>query len=208
MEIDSDKAIVRSPLLVEDDRLKRLFRRDLLLTFVVLVALFIGVVVSSLLFGEAIKSFTGWMANSFGLVGLSALIFVSDSFVSPLPPDLVLLVIAKSDLRSTWWWSVPLIGFISMLAGHFGWLIGRFIRRSSWGRYLAGPRLQQQQQLVEKYGVWAVVLGAATPVPYSVTCWAAGFLNMPWRRFALASLFRIPRFVLYYVVIHLSDWVV
>jgi hypothetical protein len=46
------------------------------------------------------------------------------------------------------------------------------------------------------------VLGAATPLPYSVSSWTAGALGVRRSTVLSASvLFRIPRFILYYLLI-------
>ena len=55
---------------------------------------------------------------------------------------------------------------------------------------------------MRSYGVWAIVLAALTPLPWSVTSWTAGALHMPWRHYLLGSLARAPRIILYYVFIH------
>jgi membrane protein YqaA with SNARE-associated domain len=59
--------------------------------------------------------------------------------------------------------------------------------------------------LIDRYGYWAVALGALTPIPFSITCWSAGMLRLGFGRFLLVALLRVPRFVGYYVVIAYSS---
>lgn len=48
----------------------------------------------------------------------------------------------------------------------------------------------------------AIVLGSATPLPYSLTCWSAGMMGVRWTTVLIASLlFRISRFLIYCVLI-------
>jgi membrane protein YqaA with SNARE-associated domain len=140
-----------------------------------------------------------------GVAGLGALVFVSDTLISPLPPDVVLVVIAKTELAADWRWLVPLGGALSALAGCVGFFIGRWLgeRRRAVPRWIRGDRLNQA--LVTRYGRWAVVLGAMTPIPFSVTCWLAGMCNMRFSAFAPITLLRIPRFVVYYLAIAQAD---
>ncbi|MCX7999216.1 MAG: VTT domain-containing protein, partial [Leptospiraceae bacterium] len=58
----------------------------------------------------------------------------------------------------------------------------------------------------EKYGSWGVVLAACTPLPYSWMAILVGSFKMPFYRFFVASLARIPRFLVYFYAIKLG-WV-
>ena len=42
-------------------------------------------------------------------------------------------------------------------------------------------------------GRWFLAIAAVSPVPYSVTCWAAGATKMAYLDFIVISLLRIPR---------------
>ena len=82
------------------------------------------------------------------------------------------------------------------------WCLGRWLGRIEAIRELYGPRGVEQRDFIDKYGFWAVVLGAITPLPYSFTCWSAGALGVHWAKVLAASLlFRIPRLILYYLLI-------
>lgn len=83
-----------------------------------------------------------------------------------------------------------------------GWCIGRWLGHLSLIRQIFGQFNENQRGFVRKYGFWAIVLGATTPLPYSVTCWTAGILGVGWSTVLAASvLFRIPRIFIYYLVI-------
>ena len=55
-----------------------------------------------------------------------------------------------------------------------------------------------------KYGIWAVIVAAITPIPFSPVCWIAGMLEMDYKQFLVASLWRIPRFMIWYVIFSLG----
>jgi membrane protein YqaA with SNARE-associated domain len=59
----------------------------------------------------------------------------------------------------------------------------------------------EHEALFKKYGLWAVLAGATTPMPFSVTCWTAGVLGVGFWPMVMACLFRIPRFYLYYGIV-------
>ena len=45
---------------------------------------------------------TNWVVDRIGFAGLCLILFVSDTLVTPFPPDILLVVIAKSDLAERW----------------------------------------------------------------------------------------------------------
>jgi membrane protein YqaA with SNARE-associated domain len=57
--------------------------------------------------------------------------------------------------------------------------------------------LNKGKKLFDRYGIWAVIVGAFSPIPYSSICWTAGIYNMKFKPFIITSLLtRIPRFFL------------
>lgn len=183
------------------DELRAYVRRSLVNTAVGLVALLLVLGGIGVVYERELIAAATWVAAQLGIPGLGALVFVADALLSPLPPDVVLVVISKTLLASDWAWLVPLGGLVSAIAGCVGWLIGRAlaVRGRGLPRWLSNERLNRA--LVARYGRWAVVLGALTPIPFSVTCWLAGVCRMPFGSFAPITLLRIPRFVVYYLLI-------
>jgi len=145
---------------------------------------------------------TNWLVAQIGFVGLCLVLFVTDSIVTPFPPDVLLLVIAKSHLAEHWLTYVATLGLVSVAAGCLGWAIGRGLGHTAWAERRLSQFKGEHGGFVRKYGFWAIVLGAVTPLPYSVTCWGAGVMGLRFTTVLWASLlFRVPRFVLYYWLI-------
>ncbi len=185
-------------------------KRHLISTIGLAVLLFLGVGFFGFLFEAELAMATQKVADGFGFVGLSLLLLVSDSVISPLPPDLILLVVAKSQWREHWYIYVPILGMVSTLGGVVGWSIGRGLAHVKFAPKVLKDIVMQEKERVQKFGAWAVFLGALTPVPYSATCWTAGFLGLDFKKFLLVNLARFPRILIYYLVIHnsrlLTDW--
>lgn len=189
----------------QTDALLRYLRRNLLGSLGILVALILGIGAASLAYEAQMHAAAEWLLGTIGLGGLAAVLFVTDAIVTPVPPDVLLLVVAKSDLADDWARVVLLLGAVSAAAGNAAWLVGRWLgERALPPSVLVRVRLRSRW-LVERYGAWAVALGALTPVPFSITCWTAGLLDMPWRTFAWGTLLRIPRFFVYYAAIANAD---
>lgn len=142
--------------------------------------------------------------------GLGLLIVLADSITSPIPPDFVLLVVATTPLKHNALWLIPLGGLLSSLAGVLGWYLGH---TAASHRRIAARLANFSARhgvAVAKYGRLTVALGALTPLPFSITCWSAGALGMPLRQFFPMSLLRLPRYVVFYLLIvyakQLSQW--
>lgn len=177
---------------------------------IMLVSLFLLLAVLILVgthYKEELESVALWVANYFGFWGLALLTFVSDSLISPLPPDLVLLVISKTSLHERWVSYVSILGVLSICGGLVGWWGGRKLGSIPFLDRIISKQVSKNRHTVDKYGAWAVAMGALTPLPYSLTCWMAGILRVRFRAFFLASLLRFPRFFIYYAVfLYAGKW--
>lgn len=171
-----------------------------LIKAVIALVLFLALIgMLGFLFEDELAELTTWVVERVGFLGLAGILLVTDTLVTPFPPDILLAVIAKSRLSEDWPVYVGLLGLVSVVAGMTGYGIGRWLGHFRWCRRLFGEFKDDYGQLIRKYGFWGVALGAVTPLPYSVTCWTAGVLGLRWTKVLAASiLFRIPRFYLYY----------
>jgi membrane protein YqaA with SNARE-associated domain len=153
------------------------------------------------LYEQELLATTSWVAARLGPLGLAACVFIADAITSPFPPDLVLIVVAKSALAASSVWFVPVLGAVSAVAGNVGFLLGRKLGETRLGESFIGRFRTRHLPAVGRYGWIAIVIGALTPVPFSVTCWLAGMLRMRWATVAAVCLLRIPRFILYYWIL-------
>ena len=165
-----------------------------------------AMVVASVAFEDGLLTFPDWLYGNLGLAGLAALVFSADSVTTPIPPDLILVVVAKTEeLARHWAVLIPLAGALSATAGVAGWWLGKHLARHP----RVAPTIARFQlrhgPLVKRYSRLTVALGAMTPLPFSITCWSAGALDMPLRRFLPLSLLRLPRYVIFYGAIVYAD---
>ena len=179
-------------------------QRNVVLTAVSLLLLFVGVGVLGIFFEERLLDATSAIYDVLGLPGLLAILFVSDAVISPVPPDGVLIVLANSPAHAIWTYLIPAIGLMSAAAGHIGWKLGGLLRHTRSLQVVFARSSSKNTDFVKRYGGWGVALGALTPVPFSITCWAAGIVQVPYKQFWWATLLRIPRYVLFYAAIAYS----
>lgn len=166
-----------------------------------LIILMVVLGIVGFLFEAQIQRLAEVIFRLFGIPGASIFVLITDSIISPIPPDFALIVISQSEAHNLWYVWVPMLGAISSVAGLVGWQLGRTLGKTRFPAWILGSKLNEGQRLMKKYGAWSVVIGALTPVPFSLTTWSAGMLNAPIKTVLYPSLLRIPRFILYYWVI-------
>jgi membrane protein YqaA with SNARE-associated domain len=171
------------------------------LVIVISIAGFLG-----FLYSDSITEITELIAKKTGFLGLALIILIADSLIPAFPTDIILLIIAKSSLNNEWGIYILIIGITSIIAGVFGWNIGQWIRNKTSFNFMS--KHKSNSNLLQKYGALGVAIGALTPIPFSITCWTAGFLKMPFKDFLLASFFRIPRYFIYFIAINYSEQII
>ena len=136
-------------------------------------------------------------ASRGGLIGIFVFVFLVDTFIVPASLDILLPITMT-------WSPLPLLTVMSaasVLGGICGYWIGRtlyhlrFVRRTVAGYYAKGARI------IERYGVWGVVLAGLTPLPFSTVSWIAGMLRLPFGLFVLGALSRAPRIAAYWFLL-------
>ncbi len=189
-----------------DAELSAYIRRNVIRTVLVLALLFGALAVAGKVFEAELVAVTETVYNAIGVGGLLAVLFITDAIISPMPPDVVLIVIANSELREQWTWLIPTIGVLSAVAGNTGWWFGHRFAKFPWAtRWIQKQRDRYADQVL-RYDRWAIALGALTPLPFSLICITSGALGMRWRRMAPVTLLRLPRFALVYFVIASAGW--
>lgn len=133
--------------------------------------------------------------NHYGTVGLF-FISLAESVFSPVLPDLLLIPMAVANPQNAIYY-----GLVATVASVLGGLIGYAIGKT-WGlpvikRFIPLHYIEQMRLLADKYGVWAVYIGALLPIPYKVITLTAGMFHIRLPIFILASVIgRAKRFLL------------
>ena len=110
-----------------------------------------------------------------------------ESLISPIPPDP--LLIAMSVLQPSLAIYFALVATIaSVLGALLGHWIGKKYGRLVLRKFVSEDKILVGEKLFDKYGVWAVLLAAITPIPYKVFAILAGVLKLDVKRFLIASI--------------------
>lgn len=171
-------------------------------SLVLLVLLVAGLGIVSSLYRAELHAVANSIYAVLGLPGLLAILFISDAVFSPIPPDLVLIVLSQTPYNEHWVLLATLIGLQSVAAGSTGWFLGSRLGQTRWSSLVLGRFRDRHQALILRHGRLGIAIAALTPLPFSLTCWAAGMLKMPFRLFLAPCWLRIPRFLVYYAAIN------
>lgn len=138
------------------------------------------------LFGPLFDWVVDFAESDWAILILAANSF-TESIFFPVPPDLLLIGIAVLDPdRALWLAGIVTVSSVAgAVVGH--WL-GRRFGRPLLHRLVAESKILTVERLFQKYGAWAVLVAAFTPIPYKVFAIAAGALDLDRRRFVLVSL--------------------
>ncbi len=142
---------------------------------------------------ESLKHWAEEVVADYGYLGIFIVSF-TESIIQPVPPDPFItggtafgLVPLKAALIAT-------AG--SVLGGLVGYFLGRFLGEPVLKKFISEKSYEKGEILFRKYGIWAVILAAVTPIPFKVICWMAGIFEMPVLGFLLAAFIgRLPRFL-------------
>lgn len=136
-----------------------------------------------------------WTIENLGYAGVALLVFLIDTFIVPMSVDIIFPFVLE-------WNPVTLLATMSLASaagGFCGYWIGRLLGHLPLIKAFTSRFSEDGERLINKYGVWAVVIAGLTPIPFSTVCWMAGMFRVQWQLVALATLSRIPRMILYYL---------
>jgi membrane protein YqaA with SNARE-associated domain len=148
---------------------------------------------SFVFFHSELKSLSRTLVSFYGYWGLFLSVVVLDIPIQPISPVVLALGATFGDADLI---TASLVGGMgSCLAGVLDYSVGAKVGAKGFKRWFGEEHLTKGEELFEKYGVWAVMMGAVSPIPYSAVCWTAGIYRMKFSVFVITiCLTRIPYF--------------
>jgi membrane protein YqaA with SNARE-associated domain len=177
--------------------------RRLFLQLIVGIVIFMGIVaVLALAFEDVLLATGQGFVERLGGPGVGLAFFILDAVWLPIPHETFsgLALVGGMPFVEVWVW-----GSVGSLAGGMvGYTVCRRIGRQDWFQRWLARKGGDAHAAVRRWGVMGVALGAVSPLPYSISAWAAGALGMELRPFVLVSLLRIPRVGFYLWLIQIG----
>ncbi len=156
----------------------------------------IGIIVVNNFFNlnEALTSLT----ETLPIYGVLIFFFVSETLLGLVPPE---LFIAWSGKLDTPWLYLMILAFLSYFGGLLSYYLGVVITRIPKVHNYLQNKMQKQLKNSKKWGGFLIIVGALLPLPFSISCLAAGIINYPFKGVVSYGSLRILRFIIYGLVI-------
>ena len=130
--------------------------------------------------------FSAFAGSEWAVVVLAIATFL-ESIFSPIPPDplLIPMSVLNPNMAILYGLVATLSSVLGALVGH--WLGSRF-GRPVLSRFASNSKIDQAESLFDRFGGWAVLAAAVTPIPYKVFAVLAGVLKYDRKKFFIVSL--------------------
>ena len=139
---------------------------------------------------ELLRELSHWLigfADSDWAVAVLAVTAFTESIFFPIPPDPLLIGMSFVHPKAALLFAcvTTVASVTGAVAGHW---IGKRYGRPVLDRFVSADKVDRVESLFNRYGVWAILTAAITPIPYKVFAITAGVLDMPRTPFVVASL--------------------
>lgn len=138
------------------------------------------------------------LTTSFSRLGVLITFFISETLLGLIPPE---IFIGWSKKTTDPVLNLSILATLSYIGGVLSYYIGKAaLRIPRIKNYLEG-KMAKHLKNTSKWGGFLIIVGALLPIPFSMTCIAAGMIRYPIKGVILFGLFRFVRFALYASVI-------
>ena len=138
------------------------------------------------LLGDLSDWLVGFAGSDWAVLVLAVSTFFESIFF-PVPPDPLLVGIGILQPHLAIWLGV-MVTIFSVAGAMVGYWLGKRLGRPIAVRLFPGSGIEVAERLFKKYGMWAILIAAFTPIPYKVFAISAGVLQLDRRTFLVASL--------------------
>ncbi len=134
------------------------------------------------------------MVAAFSPEGVFLTFFISESFLGLLPPEIFVAWSLKSAFPKLF---LLFIATLSFTGGIISYGIGRLMVKVDFINNYLNNRLAKNIKNVRKWGGLLIAAGALLPIPFSITCIAAGLVNYRFKNLLLFGSLRFVRYSIY-----------
>ena len=130
--------------------------------------------------------------------GVLMFFLASESFLGLVPPE---IFIAWSGKLNQPWLYLSILAFLSYFGGLCSYWIGIGITKIPTVHNYLEQKMEKQLKNSRKWGGFLIVVGALLPLPFSISCMAAGIIEFPFKSVMIYGSLRLVRFLIYGLVI-------
>lgn len=130
--------------------------------------------------------------------GVLSFFFTSEVFLGLIPPE---IFIAWAGKMNNPWFYLSVIAILSYVAGLIAYWLGIYITKIPKVHSYLETKMKKQLKNSRKWGGFLIVVGALLPLPFSISCMAAGLIEFPFKNVMLYGSLRLLRFAIYGIII-------
>ena len=138
------------------------------------------------------------LTKTLPVYGVLIFFFTSESLLGLVPPEIFIAWAAKMH---TPWLYLTLLALLSYSGGLVSYYIGHVITKVPKIHKYLEEKMDKQLKNSRKWGGFLIVVGALLPLPFSISCMAAGLIEFPFKNVMLYGSLRLLRFLIYGLVI-------
>ena len=140
------------------------------------------------LFPRSYDAIMSWAKSKHAVSILSTVSFV-ESFIFPIPPDLLLIPLSISSPKKAYYFAM-LTTIFSVLGGVIGYLIGIYFADlflNTLGWMFDAKSVETTTEWMAEWGVMVVLISGFSPIPYKIFTVASGVTGLAFIPFLIAS---------------------
>jgi len=134
------------------------------------------------------------VTETFSRVGVLTTFFISETILGLIPPEIFIAWTKKTDDPIM---NLSLLAILSYSGGIIAFFMGRATLRIKSVKDYLQIKMAKSLKNTSKWGGFLIIAGATLPLPFSVSCLAAGMIRYPLKMVLLFGLFRFLRFAVY-----------
>ena len=143
---------------------------------------------------DALQSIT----EIFSPTGILITFFTSESLLGLIPPE---IFIAWSKKTSNPVFNLALLAVLSYIGGIVSFFLGKAALKIESVKNYLEVKMAKNLKNTSKWGGFLIIVGALLPIPFSITCMAAGMIKFPLKGVLLYGSLRFIRFAIYGIAI-------
>ncbi len=129
-------------------------------------------------------------------------IAVLESFIFPVPTATIVAPVTALGADPFMIAVIATVG--SVIGALIGYYLGDYIGRPVAEKLFKEKHIKKVEHWYEKYGAWAVLIAAFSPVPFKVFTWFSGIFKLDKKKFLIASV--IGRTAQFFIAAYIGSW--
>lgn len=134
------------------------------------------------------------ITETFSKLGIFTFFFISETILGLVPPEIFIAWTKKTPDPVL---NLSILATLSYTGGLLSYFIGKTALKIASVKLYLEVKMAKHLKNTSKWGGFLIIVGALLPVPFSISCMAAGMIKYPFKNVVLFGLFRFLRFAVY-----------